>query len=68
MSLSRNPVLSVLRDGRFVLVRIYDQAGRLLLDVADDSFAAIPAVRQAVDDATIAELNADDFYVVTTRT
>ena len=42
----------VLPDGRFVLVRIYDQAGQLLLDVADESFEAVPAVRQAVDDAT----------------
>ena len=57
----------VLRDGRFVLVRIYDQAGRQLLDVADESFAVIPAIRQLVDDATIAALKTDDFHVVTTR-
>jgi HD-GYP domain-containing protein (c-di-GMP phosphodiesterase class II) len=57
----------VLRDGRFVLVRIYDQAGRQLLDVADESFAVIPAIRQLVDDATIAALKADDFHVVTIR-
>ncbi len=58
---------TVLRDGRFVLVRIYDQTDELLLDFADESFPAVPAVRQAVDDATIAKLNADDFQVVTTR-
>ena len=58
---------TVLRDGRFVLVRIYDQADGLLLDFADESFPAVPAVRQAVDDATIPKLNADDFHVVTTR-
>jgi len=57
----------VIRDGHFVLVRIYDQAGRLLLDVADESFAALSAVRQAVIDADIAELKADDFDVVTTE-
>ena len=57
----------VVRDGRFVLVRIYDPTGRLLLDVADKSFAAIPAVRQVVDDATVAALDADDFRVVTTE-
>ena len=57
----------VVRDGRFVLVRIYDPTGRLLLDVADESFAAIPAVRQVVDDATVAALDADDFRVVTTE-
>ncbi len=58
---------TVLRDGHFVLVRIYDQAGRLLLDFADERFAAIPAVRQAVDDATIPVLNAGEFHVVTTE-
>lgn len=58
---------AVLRDGRFVLVRIYGKDGRLLLDVADDNFPAIPAVRQAVDGASIPKLNADDFYVVTTE-
>jgi HD-GYP domain-containing protein (c-di-GMP phosphodiesterase class II) len=58
---------TVLRDGRFVLVRIYDQADGLLLDFADESFPAVSAVRQAVDDATITKLNADDFQVVTTR-
>ena len=57
----------VLRDGRFVLVRIYDLAGRQLLDTADENFAAIPAIRQVVDDATFTTLNADDFRVVTTR-
>ncbi len=57
----------VLPDGRFVLVRIYDQAGQLLLDVADDSFAAVPAVRQAVDDAKISALGAHEFHVVTTE-
>ncbi len=56
-----------LRDGDFVLVRIYDQAGRLLLDFADESFAAIAAIRQSVDDATIPVLDAGDFYVVTTE-
>ena len=57
----------VLPDGRFVLVRIYDQAGQLLLDVADESFEAVPAVRQAVDDATISALDAHEFHVVTTE-
>ena len=57
----------VIRDGHFVLVRIYDQAGQLLLDVEDESFAAIPSVRQLVDNANIATLDADDFRVVTTK-
>jgi len=57
----------VLRDGRFVLVRIYGNDGRLLLDVADEVFPSIPAVRQAIDGATIPKLNADDFHVVTTE-
>ena len=57
----------VLPDGRFVLVRIYDPVGQLLLDVADDSFAAVPAVRQAVDDADITALEAHEFHVVTTE-
>ena len=58
---------TVLRDGNFVLVRIYDQAGRQLLDFADESFAAIPAIRQSVDDATVPALDAGDFHVVTTE-
>jgi HD-GYP domain-containing protein (c-di-GMP phosphodiesterase class II) len=57
----------VVRDGHFVLVRMYDPSGRQLLDVAEESFAAISAVRQLVDAATIDRLNADDFRVVTTR-
>jgi HD-GYP domain-containing protein (c-di-GMP phosphodiesterase class II) len=58
---------AVVRDGRFVLVRIYDQAGRLLLDVEDENFEAISVVREVVDDATITALNADDFRVVSTK-
>jgi len=58
---------AVLRDGRFVLVRIYGKDGGLLLDFADGGFPAIPAVRQAIDGATIPTLNADDFHVVTTK-
>ena len=55
------------RDGHFVLVRMYDPAGQQLLDVADESFAAIAAVRQIVDAATITALREDEFQVVTTR-
>jgi HD-GYP domain-containing protein (c-di-GMP phosphodiesterase class II) len=50
-----------------VLVRIYDQGGQLLLDVEDESFAAVPAVRRVMDDATMSALSADDFRVVTTK-
>jgi HD-GYP domain-containing protein (c-di-GMP phosphodiesterase class II) len=57
----------VIRDGHFVLVRIYDQAGGLMLDVADESFEALSSVRQAVADANIAKLKANDFDVVTTE-
>jgi len=57
----------VLRDGRFVLIRVYDESGQQLLDAADESFAAIAAVRQAVDDANISALEAGDSRVVTTR-
>jgi HD-GYP domain-containing protein (c-di-GMP phosphodiesterase class II) len=56
---------TVLSDGRFVLVRIYDQGGQLLLDEADETFAAIPAVRQAVNNASIKVLDVDEFEVVT---
>jgi HD-GYP domain-containing protein (c-di-GMP phosphodiesterase class II) len=58
---------AVVRDGRFVLVRIYDQAGRLLLDDADENFEAILVVREVVDDATLTALDADDFRVVSTN-
>jgi len=57
----------VIDDGHFVLVRIYDRAGEQLLEVADENFAALSAVRQAVDDASIKDLDADDFDVVTTE-
>ena len=57
----------VIRDGHFVLVHIYGKTGRLLLDVADESFAALSAVRQAVEEADIAQLKADDFHVITTE-
>ena len=51
----------VVSDGRFVLVRIYDPAGRKILDSADETFAVIPAVRQAVDDADIETLKFNYF-------
>ena len=57
----------VVRDGHFVLVRMYDNAGRQLLNVADENFAAISAVRQVIDAASIAPLPANDFRVVTAR-
>jgi len=57
----------VVRDGHFVLVRMYDRAGQQLLNVADESFAAISAVRQVVDDAAITSLQANEFHVVTSR-
>ena len=57
----------VVHDGHFVLVRMYDQYGQQLLDVSDESFAAITAVRQAVDDASIEILAANEHFVVTTR-
>ena len=57
----------VVRDGRFVLVRIYDPAGQLLLDVEDETFAAVPAVRRVIDDATITALSAEETRVVTTK-
>ena len=57
----------VVRDGHFVLVRMYDKAGRQLLDVADEDFAAISAVRKVINAASIAALPANDFRVVTAR-
>ncbi len=57
----------VVRDGRFVLVRIYDQAGKELLDRPDEGFEEIAAVRQAVDGAGFTALGPDEFKVVTTR-
>jgi len=53
--------------GKFVLVRIYDQTGTRVLDRADDSYESMPAVKSAVDAATIPALAADDFHVVTRR-
>ena len=47
---------AVIRDGYFVLVRIYDQSGHQLLERAEENFAAMPAIRQAVDSATISAL------------
>ena len=58
---------AIIQDGRFVLVRIYDQTSRQLLDSADENFEAMPAIRQAVDGATIAALGPDEFRVLTTR-
>ena len=57
----------VVRDGRFVLVRIYDPAGQLLLDIEDETFAAVPAVRRVIDDAKITALSAEETRVVTTN-
>jgi len=54
-------------DGRFVLVRIYDKTGRPVLDRADDGFPSMPAVRSAVDSATIPAVTVSDFHVVTTQ-
>ena len=53
--------------GHFVLVRIYDQTGQLLLDVVDENFTALPIVREAIDGRTITPLGPDEFHVVTTR-
>ena len=53
--------------GKFVLVRIYDESGKRVLDRADDSYESMPAVKSAVDGATIPALAADDFHVVTRR-
>ena len=54
-------------DGRFVLVRIYDKNGRPVLDRADDGFPSMPAIRSAVDGATIPAVTVSDFHVVTTQ-
>jgi HD-GYP domain-containing protein (c-di-GMP phosphodiesterase class II) len=58
---------TVLRDGRFVLVRVYSQTDQLLLDFADKNFSAVRAVRDAVDAAAIPDLEADEFHVVSTE-
>jgi HD-GYP domain-containing protein (c-di-GMP phosphodiesterase class II) len=55
------------RDGHFVLVRIYDLSGKQLLNVTDEAFSAITAVTKVVDNASIEIVNADDHIVVTTR-
>jgi len=57
----------VIRDGHFVLVRILDQSGQQLMSVTDNSFAAITAVSQAVDDASIDSVDSDEYVVVSTR-
>jgi HD-GYP domain-containing protein (c-di-GMP phosphodiesterase class II) len=56
---------AVIRDGHFVLVRIYDESDRLLLENSEDDFAAIDAVRQAVDATPLIPLGPDDVQVVT---
>ena len=53
--------------GYFVLVRIYDQTGQILLDVVDENFTSLPIVREAIDGRTITPLGPDEFHVVTTR-
>jgi HD-GYP domain-containing protein (c-di-GMP phosphodiesterase class II) len=58
---------AVIGDGRFVLVRIYDQTGLQLLERAEEIFEAMPVVRQAVDGATISALEPDEYRVVTKR-
>jgi HD-GYP domain-containing protein (c-di-GMP phosphodiesterase class II) len=64
--------LAVINAGHFVLVRIYDRNGRLVLDSADENFAALPVVRQAIEgkevtSKEVASLGPDDFRVVTKR-
>ena len=56
---------AVIRDGHFVLVRIYDETDKLLLENSEDDFAAIDAVRQAVDESPLIPLGPDDVQVVT---
>ena len=56
-----------MRDGRFVLVRIYDTASTQLVSITDDSFSEIAAIKRAVDAAEIHPLEPDAFEVVTTR-
>lgn len=57
----------VVNDGYFVLVRMYDQSGQQLVNISDESFPAIAAVRQAVDNASIEQLDADEYYMTTTH-
>jgi len=56
---------AVIRDGHFVLVRIYDETDKLLLETSEEDFAAIDAVRQAVDESPLIPLGPNDFQVVT---
>jgi len=57
---------AIIRDGHFVLVRIYDAEDKLLLDSSEEDFGAIAAVRRAVDEAPLIPLGPDETQVVTT--
>jgi HD-GYP domain-containing protein (c-di-GMP phosphodiesterase class II) len=58
---------SVLSDGRFVLVRIYDSMDTLLAELSDNTFVDLGPVRQAVDAAELTPLAPGDFRVVSAR-
>jgi len=56
---------AIVSDGQFVLVRIYDENDTLLLESSEEKFAAIGAVRQAVDETPLIPLGPDEVQVVT---
>ena len=55
----------VLRDGRFVFIRIYDQQGSAVLDVADPGYAQIGLVADAIEQAEVTNLAPGKSEVVT---
>ncbi|MBW2713084.1 MAG: HD-GYP domain-containing protein [Deltaproteobacteria bacterium] len=57
----------IVQDGRFVMVRIYDESGKQIVDRLDESFEAIAAVKQAVDAVDVKPLGPGEFKVVTKR-
>jgi len=56
---------AIVSDGHFVLVRIYDENDTLLLESSEENFAAIGAVRRAVDEAPLIPLGPEEVQVVT---
>ncbi len=57
----------IVQDGRFVMVRIYDESGKQIVDRLDESFEAIAAVKRAVDAVDVKPLGPGEFKVVTKK-
>jgi len=56
-----------IRDGHFVLARVYDQSRRALGELSDPNFAKLNVVEEALDVAELPSLSRDELRVVTVR-